>query len=67
MQKVEVRGKQPDSQTGIIDNSRPTSIGGGKKGQKVKEQRKLENNEDDELKRSQSPESKVTKRPSSKT
>ena len=52
MQKIEVRGKQSDSQTGIIDNSRLASTNGGKKGQKVKEQRKLENNEDHELKRS---------------
>ena len=63
MQKVEVRVKQSDSQTGLIDNQRPASIGGGKKGQKVKEQRKLENNDDDNLKRSQSPESKVIRRP----
>ena len=52
MQKVEVRSKQSDSQISVTNNQRPASTGGGKKGQKVKEQRKLENNEDEEPKRS---------------
>ena len=40
MQKVEARSKQSDSQISATNNQRQASTGVGKKGQKVKEQRK---------------------------